>query len=214
MASGSPPWKDMGFKNPISLFFYIKNNDNSPSLPPLKFSSTNPSDDHVYDQLKNVISRCFQRNPCNRPSASSLLSDVFFVGTSSSVQKSSSETTENEVNPPCNPSCLPSSNGDFHSNSNTSRKPLTQISENEVYTSTLTDSLCYSLSLPAPLFKGDKPKSLDCAKNLTDSSEWPQWAKLSNTAKSSENHSCYEKSGKENSGGVKITNPYSKKSEM
>ena len=133
MVTGSPPWKDIGFKSPIALFMHLKSHDNPPKLPQLK-----NCDDHNYQLLENISARCFQRNPSMRPTASSLLSDSFLnsnVTLTPKAFKPLIETPTKNCNPP----------------SPTFKSPLNKIPENVVLNTSPTDSLCYSLTLKSPL---------------------------------------------------------------
>eukprot|EP00592_Proboscia_alata_P000860 CAMPEP_0194372086 /NCGR_PEP_ID=MMETSP0174-20130528/20384_1 /TAXON_ID=216777 /ORGANISM="Proboscia alata, Strain PI-D3" /LENGTH=996 /DNA_ID=CAMNT_0039150383 /DNA_START=634 /DNA_END=3621 /DNA_ORIENTATION=+ len=69
MATGQPPWKQLGFKNPMSLFLHIKGTSDPPP----------EVDPHIISpSLFSIVSQCFQRNPENRPKARQLLDDPFF----------------------------------------------------------------------------------------------------------------------------------------
>jgi len=142
MATGSPPWKNLGHKNPISLFFHLKNTQNPPELPPT-------IDD---DNLKDLISQCFHRDPSKRPNAKTLLNDAFLsISVDADLLNSPEKMSVNEscsIDAPISPRV---------SSPNTS----------------MSDSLCYSLTLPAPLHVDKHIKS------DLDISDWPDWAKRS-----------------------------------
>jgi hypothetical protein len=80
MVTGSPPWKEMGFTNPISLFNYIKRHEGPPVLD-ISDNDENISDGdkralHLFEKL---LKKCFQKDPSMRPSARILLDDSFFL---------------------------------------------------------------------------------------------------------------------------------------
>ena len=80
MVTGNPPWKDLGLTNPVSLFQHISK---SSGLPPMSINETE-SVCGVRDGpikmvvFKNMVSRCFDRIPEQRPSTMDLLNDIFF----------------------------------------------------------------------------------------------------------------------------------------
>eukprot|EP00804_Cyclotella_cryptica_P001936 CCRYP_007376-RA/>CCRYP_007376-RA protein AED:0.03 eAED:0.03 QI:116/1/1/1/1/1/5/37/1180 len=153
MATGSPPWKDLGHKNPISLFFHLKNTDDPPKIPSSIASRINRYD---FPLLEEIISKCFQRDPSKRPNASTLLNDNFF----STNNVISSPTIQVVDNASCSPIAGTSS-------------PTVTVQSHESLAATLSDSLCYSLTLPAPIHVGPGLKS------DIDTSDWPDWAKKS-----------------------------------
>lgn len=80
MVTGNPPWKDLGLTNPVSLFQHISK---SSGLPPMSINETEsvcgvrdgPMKMGVF---KNMVTRCFDRIPEQRPSTMDLLNDIFF----------------------------------------------------------------------------------------------------------------------------------------
>jgi len=192
MVTGSPPWKEMGFKSPMALFMHLKSHANPPKLPLLK------CDDHDYFLLKNILSRCFQRDPSLRPNASALLNDSFITEeeNTTTVSKSPSPILESK-------DTSQSSSGAEYIKSPrvTFKSPppsLNQIPENEALGTTLgSDSLCYSMTLKSPLPKINR--------EATDTSDWPDWARKALLIKEKENASASAKSGN------KKVNPYAKK---
>lgn len=189
MATGSPPWKDLGFKSPIALFMHLKNHDSPPKLPQLKQYNC-----HEYSLLESILSRCFQREPSMRPSALALMSDSF-LNNKLIAPSPKSPNLSIQISPkdhpasPCGADFLLSPRPTFAS-------PLNKIPEYEAINTTLSDSLCYSLTLKSPL-----PKVNSREKN--DVSEWPDWAKKCN--KENATHATANKSAN------KVANPYSKK---
>jgi serine/threonine protein kinase len=74
MATGSPPWKSLGYSNPVALFSHLKSHNDPP---PINIASKdmNPLE---FGLLKSVVAKCFKRDPSERPSAKSLQHDPFF----------------------------------------------------------------------------------------------------------------------------------------
>jgi len=192
MATGSPPWKELGFKSPMALFMHLKSQANPPKL-----SSLN-CDDHDYSLLKNILSKCFQRDPSLRPNASALLNDSF-------ITEEENTTTGSKTPSPILESKDTSSSNEaeyIKSPRVTFKSPppsLNQIPENEALGTTFgSDSLCYSMTLKSPL-----PKINDVRE--ADTSDWPDWARKALLIKEKENASASAKSGN------KKVNPYAKK---
>ena len=167
MVTGIPPWKSLGLKNPIKLAEHIKYHSIShPELPPLE-----SCDRRNLVLLKNILSRCFERDPSNRPFASELLHDAFFG-------------TKNVYPPsPQLPLLSPSMKSPLHRivedqelDTNLSESlcyNFKQVPEDETSDDSLSDSLCYSLTLTSPL----KFNDTNTKNGVIDSSEWPEWAK-------------------------------------
>jgi serine/threonine protein kinase len=77
MATGSPPWKDLGISNPVALYNHVKAQTGPP---PMVFPAMDPVEDSLSD-LKSLVARCFRQNPDARPSARELLNDPFLQET-------------------------------------------------------------------------------------------------------------------------------------
>ncbi|KAL7535867.1 hypothetical protein ACHAXR_006775 [Thalassiosira sp. AJA248-18] len=194
MATGSPPWKNMGFKSPISLFMHLKSHDSPPMLPQLKHC-----DDNDYQLLENVLFRCFRREPPKRPSASTLLSDRFLCSNIIPIPKSPNRMVEIPTKAIATSQSQISVGSDFMQSPKPAfQSPLNQIPENEELSKTLADSLCYSLTLKSPL-----PK-INTRESRTDTSDWPDWAKKC----TKENSIARTTANKSVSKG---SNPYAKK---
>lgn len=155
MLTGSPPWKCMGFKSPIALFLHLKSHDRSPKLPQL-----NDCSDLEYSLLEKILTVCFQRDPSKRPCASTLLSHSFL---NNSIAPQIVAKRPSSFQSPCRDHLGESPEPVFKS-------PLVHIPENEALSDTLSDSLCYSLSLQSPLPKVNTRTPLE-------TSSWPEWAK-------------------------------------
>lgn len=155
MLTGSPPWKCMGFKSPIALFLHLKSHDRFPKLPQL-----NDCSDLEYSLLEKILTVCFQRDPSKRPGASTLLSHSFL---NNSIAPQIVAKRPSSFQSPCRDHLGESPEPVFKS-------PLVHIPENEALSDTLSDSLCYSLSLQSPLPKVNTRTPLE-------TSSWPEWAK-------------------------------------
>ena len=201
MVTGVPPWKSLGFKNPISLFVHIKSHSSYPELPQLK-----SCDRHNLTLLQNILSRCFQRDPSDRPFSSELLGDAFF---STTVSKNTTPPS------PQLPLLSPSLRSPLHrivedqelatnvSEPSELHYSLEEVPEDKPTDVSLSDSLCYSLTLTSPL------KVNNTSKGGIDSSQWPEWAKkqlVENKATGKENPTMGPKSKAK--GNV---NPFAKK---
>lgn len=76
MASGSPPWKAQGYTNPMSLFLYLKKSEGSP---PMNWPENTSVCQSAIEVFEGMLTKCFYRNPAQRPTAQSLILDPFFV---------------------------------------------------------------------------------------------------------------------------------------
>lgn len=68
MITGESPWKSLKFSSPMALFVYVKTTKDPP-----------PMDKNIPASLRSLITKCFQRNPGNRPSAFDVLKNSFFL---------------------------------------------------------------------------------------------------------------------------------------
>jgi serine/threonine protein kinase len=72
MATGDPPWKSLRLTSAVTLFQHIVSTTNAPDM--------TIEESHPHElTFRRLLDRCFQRRPEDRPSASLLLSDIFFV---------------------------------------------------------------------------------------------------------------------------------------
>ncbi|KAL7505234.1 hypothetical protein ACHAXN_006010 [Cyclotella atomus] len=143
MATGSPPWKDLRHKNPISLFFHLKNTEGPPE-------TSAPINDRY---LNDLIAQCFQRHPSKRPDTKALLNELLL---------NHSPSIGTDVGK------VPEKNQLMESPQQTDGVQFLDLQD-----TSLSDSLCYSLTLPVPLPVGKQTK------NEFDTSDWPDWAKKS-----------------------------------
>jgi serine/threonine protein kinase len=74
MATGSPPWKSLGYSNPVALFSHLKSHTD----PPLLEIASKDINSLEFGLLKSLVAKCFKRDPSERPSAKSLQNDPFF----------------------------------------------------------------------------------------------------------------------------------------
>jgi serine/threonine protein kinase len=189
MLTGSPPWKSMGFKSPIALFIHLKSHDRPPKLPEL-----NGCNDLEYSLLEKILTVCFQRDPSKRPSASAILSHTFLKSNIAHNPKSPNMIMIHAMEGP-SPSQSPRRAHLGENSESVLKSPLNQIPENEELSKSLSDSLCYSLSLQSPLPKVQ-------TRTVLDTSSWPDWAKGCNK----ENTGCAADTNTQ-----KGINPYAKK---
>ena len=178
MVTGSPPWKNLGFKSPMALFMHLKSHDRPPKLPRLKQCS-----DSETSLVEKILTVCFQRDPTKRPSAASLLSHSSL---SNGIAHIFSPNVVAQIVTKSSPSHESPLGAHFGSPESTLKSPLNQIPENESINESVTDSLCYSLSLQSPL-----PRVT--TRTVLDTSLWPEWAK-----------ECY----KQNIARTSAINPY------
>jgi serine/threonine protein kinase len=80
MATGSPPWKELGLTNPVSLFQHISKSSGLPQMSRHEMELVQGVRDGAIKMVafKNLIARCFDRIPEQRPSTEELLNDIFF----------------------------------------------------------------------------------------------------------------------------------------
>jgi serine/threonine protein kinase len=80
MVVGTPPWKNQGFSNPISLFQHLQKAKDPPpmTVPNENVILQSKDGKQKLDSLKKCIVRCFARNPVDRPNAHEMMSDNFF----------------------------------------------------------------------------------------------------------------------------------------
>jgi serine/threonine protein kinase len=79
MITGSPPWKEGGFSNPISLFNHIRKHDGPPAIGKENTERLSKEDKNVFYFLDDLMHRCFEKDPSKRPDAVCLLKHAFFT---------------------------------------------------------------------------------------------------------------------------------------
>jgi len=82
MVTASPPWKGLGFTNPISLFNHIKKHKGSPPMEHPEKESFSKRDESLWVLLEQFVDKCFEQDPSKRPSVQELLNDPFITATS------------------------------------------------------------------------------------------------------------------------------------
>lgn len=80
MATGTPPWRELGFSNPVSLFQHISKSGGPPTIRMKDIEAVSCfADERLKLELfRKVIEKCFRRDPSERPIALELLRDGFF----------------------------------------------------------------------------------------------------------------------------------------
>lgn len=76
MATGKPPWQDLGLSNQVLLHRHVSQ---TTGPPPLDSISVPSSERLVYSSFYDVATCCFQRDVALRPSAHELLTHKFFT---------------------------------------------------------------------------------------------------------------------------------------
>ena len=200
MVTGSPPWKRLGFKNPLGLIRHITNHSGPPELPPLKHCNRG---DRIL--LDAILCKCFENDPSNRPLASELLLDSFFEVNAGSNAPPPSPKKHLSSPSTSMPSPLQRivENQESVASPSTLCFSLRQIPEDETSNDTSSDSLCYSLTMTSPLKIHERNGAID-------SSEWPEWAKIrqmENISAGKENMATTSNSGMKKA----KRNPFAKK---
>jgi serine/threonine protein kinase len=154
MATGSPPWKGMGYTNPMSLFLHIKDSDDLPSF---EWPS---SDQEATAHFKALLDKCFYRDPKRRPSAKDLFKEAFFT-----AEVSSSEDNESRD--------LFSPGEESHSTWGSMRSPKPMASR-------LGSVSFLSPPLPNRIYQGAMRQEIVSPlppSPVVDASDWPSWAR-------------------------------------
>ena len=92
MVTSLPPWKELGFTNPISLFNHIKKNKGSPPMEHPEKESFSTSEEASWTLLQDFVDKCFEQDPSKRPTVKELLNDPFILG-NSDVHNDDDEST-------------------------------------------------------------------------------------------------------------------------
>ena len=172
MATASPPWKEMGFTNPVSLFNHVKGTDCIPTSKAefedfLKCEKDGAS-------LTSLLQKCFQRDPAKRPSAAELLYEPFFEHTSF--------TDDNEIQRKSLFSASPSKEGADHSWITAKMSPTAGRNVRRSSLSSLNSPLFSPpLSSRTTIDKSPLPRSPQ-----PNPKNWPSWAQIKNQDGSSD----------------------------
>ena len=170
MATGTPPWKSLGYTNPVSLFQHISKIDAPPTMEMNEAEAVSGvADGRIKLELfKNVVSTCFRRLPEERPTAQELLRDSLF-------SNDHSYTIEDEED----------NSGLFsplstRSHGNPSSPLVVNLSPVRPRTRRRSNSFGATrspfLSPPLPR-SSDKRPARSLSSPQPDSSEWPTWAR-------------------------------------
>lgn len=176
MATASPPWKDMGFTNPVSLFNHVKATDGIPRGKVDIDDSLKPGKEG--GSLSSLLHKCFHRNPAMRPNAAELLCEPFF-------EDQSNFSDDNVVQGKFLFGRSPSNEGSVLSPCTSKMSPITVGIVRRNSLSSLHSPL---LSPPVPVVakfvKSPLPRSPQ-----PDPKNWPSWARGKHQEESSERFS-------------------------
>jgi serine/threonine protein kinase len=89
MAAGFPPWKNLGFTNPFALSTFVQKQTEPPAL--VLNCPDSLQSDQASTFLRNLVEKCCNYAPNERPNASILLDEPFFVSNDISFSKSDDE---------------------------------------------------------------------------------------------------------------------------
>jgi serine/threonine protein kinase len=95
MAAGFPPWKNLGFTNPFALSTFVQKQTTPPTL--VLNCPDSAQTDQASNYLRNLVEKCCNRVAHERPDASTLLDEAFFV---SSNDISSSKSDDEQSTDP------------------------------------------------------------------------------------------------------------------
>jgi serine/threonine protein kinase len=180
MATGSPPWKSLGYSNPVALFNHIKGSSGPPAFEMAEDAlSKDMSVSHK--QFQNLLRKCFDRNPESRPSAEVLLRDGFFIqGTPWADDERSNARSLFSPASSCSVGMTPQ------------RSAITPKKHSVEQRNSIGPSLSSPLLSP-PL--STRANGRDCTQSLptsppADTTDWPSWAR--NKGQQDENGRPYE----------------------
>lgn len=164
MATGRPPWKDMGFSSQLTLFRHISSITEPPAMEMKVDAIVGVHDGHArFELYKDLVRKCFHLEPSERPSPIELKNDPFFE-----AEKSWSVGDESECSNLFSPSPV--------RKSLSPRLPiqgnLSPIQPRNRRKSSIGSVVSPFLSPPLP--QNNVRNSL-----TPDTSDWPSWAKRS-----------------------------------
>jgi len=81
MVTAKPPWKGLGFTNPISLFNHIKKQNGPPQMEHPQEDNFSTRQQMSWIMLQEFVCKCFEQDPLKRPSVKELLKDKLFSAT-------------------------------------------------------------------------------------------------------------------------------------
>ena len=79
MVTAKPPWKELGFTNPISLFNHMKKQKGPPLMEHPQKESFSKQQELSWDLFEQFVCRCFEYDSSQRPSAKEIQDDPFFL---------------------------------------------------------------------------------------------------------------------------------------
>jgi serine/threonine protein kinase len=183
MLSGSPPWKDLGLSNPVSLFQHISKTSGPPKV------SLNEADAVVglrdgpikMEVFKTLVARCFDRIPESRPSTFELLDDIFFTREHNLSFDDSCDSVHGLFNSPVsaasNSKDTISTSPVWATNLSPIRRPPHRRSSS---IGNVVRSPMFSPPLPkrnGELLQNFKTEQSPIASPIANAADWPTWAR-------------------------------------
>jgi hypothetical protein len=167
MATGRPPWKDLGFSSHLTLFRHISSITEPPPIDSKADILVGVHDGHErFEMYKLLVGTCFNLDPAKRPSAPEMLQNPFFHDNDQSWFLGDESECSHLFSPSPNRKSL-SPRLPAHAN-------LSPIPRSRRNMSTgATGSPFLSPPLP-PSNNNNKRSSI-----TPDTSDWPSWAKQS-----------------------------------
>lgn len=186
MMTGSPPWKENGFSNPISLFNHIKKHNGTPPLGDANKERLSIENCHDFEMLQDLLNRCFAKDPDSRPTVEKLQIHPFFTEVNDTCDEESiysrnlfspANTASASIDSPVSPAM---------SNTRDIQSPSPSLSRPSPPSTNRSKSVVKwkqtFLSPPRPrrgaLSKGVSP--VRCSPQYSpqpQTSEWPDWAR-------------------------------------
>uniref|UniRef100_A0A7S4AJ49 Protein kinase domain-containing protein n=1 Tax=Pseudo-nitzschia australis TaxID=44445 RepID=A0A7S4AJ49_9STRA len=184
MATAKPPWKELGFTNPISLFNHMKKQKGPPLMEHPQKESFSKQQEMSWNLFEQFVCRCFEYESSQRPSAKEIQDDPFFLTSVDGDADDDESTHFRGLFSPGNESKKLFSPKQFSS-------PAKQLSPARCLTRTKSkgrqDMTLMSPPLPkknterieSPFAKCDTPPTQPKVQNSPspDTQEWPAWAK-------------------------------------
>lgn len=184
MVTANPPWKDQGFTNPISLFNHIQKHRGPPCMQASTIEMLSKEEAHGLQLFKLLVAKCFEKDPAQRPVASELLREPFFIEIQEEIDDDSSQypglfSPGNETASSCDATpnkqhCPVDVLSSFHRAADPSPTRLVR-SKSAVQNA--------FLSPPRPKGQGDSCRPIPLYKSphqtlspKPDSTDWPDWA--------------------------------------
>jgi serine/threonine protein kinase len=168
MATGNPPWKQLGFTNPVALFQHMISTKGAPMME-LEGSPGLADGCQQVLLFRSLVETCFERQPEGRPTAGALLVDSFFA-----VEMG----VTRDDNSPCRGLFSPESTGSSYYSSSpfrTQQSPLRPPTRRRNSRSSSPRLRCFSPPLPRSKTKRRQSQS-PLYSPCRDASDWPTWA--------------------------------------